>query len=224
MEDNNPAAKNNKKNFWDTITGTITKIAALLVAITGLIVALKSILNTKENNGSPGKAQTENSKPEKIYDSQNNSIVFLNGRLTSGLNMGVNSSDNQTGWVKIIDSSICMSYPANQIWGAVFITVGQPTHPPRPARNFSTYNQLVLELKGQKGGETVLIGVKDNEDPDDGSESKIRLNLTKEWAEYRINLRENFKTAELNKLYVVTEFVFEDKPQNICARKIQYSN
>jgi hypothetical protein len=224
MEGNNPAPNTNKKNFWDTISGTITKIAALLVAITGLVVAVKSILDTKVNNGSPGKVQTENSEPEKIYESQNNSIIFLNGRLTTGLNMGVNSSNKQTGWVTIIDSSICMSYPANQKWGAVFITVGQPTHPPRPARNFLSYNQLVLELKGQRGGETVLIGVKDNEDPDDGSESKIRLNLTNEWAEYRINLRENFKTAELNRLYVVTEFVFEDRPQNICARKIQYSN
>jgi hypothetical protein len=160
---------------------------------------------------------------KEISASQDNPIVFLNGRLGSGLNMGVNTSGGRTDWVKASGNEMCMSYPSGQSWGAVFITMGKPTQPPRPSKDFSAYRKIVLELKGAKGGEAVLVGLKDNQDPDDGSEAKIRLNLTKDWGNYEIKLAENFHTADLKKLYVVTEFVFESQAQTVCVRKIQFA-
>lgn len=148
-------------------------------------------------------------------------IIFINGKLGSGLNMGVNTSDGITNWVKV-SNNITLKYPGRQSWGSLFITIGEPTQPPRPARDYSKYNKLLIEMKGEKGDESVLIGLKDKDDPDDGSESKTRLNLTKQWGIYEIKLKENFITTDLKKLYVVSEFVFESKPQTIFVRKIQF--
>ena len=151
----------------------------------------------------------------------NDPIVFMDGRLGSGLNMGVASSGGISNWVEV-SGYINMKYPAKQKWGSVFITVGEPTQKPRPARDYSNYRKIVLEMKGEKGGESILIGLKDKDNPDDGSESKARLTLTSDWATYELNLNENFKTADKKKLYVVTEFVFESRPQSILVRKIQF--
>jgi hypothetical protein len=207
MEENTSSLNKPKSNFWDTTTGTIAKIAALITAITGLIVAVSSIFKDGEKPPPPPPPASP--------------IVFLDGKLGSGLNMGVNTSEGQTNWVSMNGVDLCMSYPNMQKWGAVFITVGTPTNPPRPSKNYSSFNRLILELKGQNGGETILIGLKDNQDPDDGSESKVRLTLTNIWAEYSINVND-FQTAEMKNLYVVTEFVFENRSQTICARKIQF--
>lgn len=165
----------------------------------------------------------ENAKEDlkEIASLGNDPIVFMNGRLGSGLNMGVNTSGGFTNWV-VVSNNISMKYPGQQSWGSVFITVGESTQPPRPARDYSKYSKILLEMKGEKGGETVLIGLKDKDDPDDGSESKLRLNLTNDWGVYELKIAENFVTANLKKLYVVTEFVFETKPQSIYVRKIQF--
>ncbi len=156
--------------------------------------------------------QTENAQP-----------IVSAGRLVSGYDMGVNTSGGRTDWVKMEDeNSQCMAYPGNQSWGAVFITRGKPTPQPRSSQDLSQYQTLSLELRGAKGGESVLIGLKDNTDPDDGSETKIPVsNLTTDWKTFTIPLSK-FDTADLSKLYVVTEFVFTANPQTVCFRNIEY--
>lgn len=214
MEENKSSLDKTGKNFWDTTLGIIAKITALIIAISGLIVAVQPFFKPKENDRQEFK---------EVATLQENPFVLLDGKLGSGLNMGINTSEGITNWARMNGNELCMSYPDKQFWGAVFITVGKPTQPPRPSKDFSRYRSLVLELKGEKGGETILIGFKDNQDPDDGSEAKLRLTLTKDWTQYPINdLAQNFPTAEFKNLYIVTEFVFEDKPQTICARKIQF--
>ena len=115
-----------------------------------------------------------------------------------------------------------MAYPSGQGWGAVFITVGKPKDHPRPGEDLSEFKKLSIELRGDKGNETILVGVKDNTQPDDGSETKFRIkNLRTSWTVMEIPLAE-FKRADLSKLYVVSEFVFENTPETICARNIAY--
>ncbi|MBI5324256.1 MAG: hypothetical protein HZB41_03075 [Ignavibacteriae bacterium] len=159
---------------------------------------------------------------KEIASQQDDPIVFSNGVLGSGLNMGVDSYEKRKNWANVSNKIMTINYPGGQSWGSVFITIGEPTLPPRPARDYSKYRKLILELKGKKGGETVLIGLKDNYDLDDGSESKVRLNLTKDWGIYQIILYDNFTTADLTKLYVVTEFVFDTNPQTIYVRNIHF--
>jgi hypothetical protein len=78
-------------------------------------------------------------------------------------------------------------------------------------------------MKGQRGGELVDIGLKDDTDPDDGGESKSRVRLQAEWQRVEIPLTA-FRTADLKRLYVVTEFVFAGaQPSTISVRRISFT-
>ncbi len=148
--------------------------------------------------------------------------IFVGNTLAPGYGMGVNTSGGLTNWVTVTGGEISMAYPSGQSWGAVFITVGNPTQPPRPGKDFSNYTQLSLELRGQAGGESASIGIKDNTQPDTGTETKVPVSgLTTDWKPFVFPLSE-FKGANLHKLYVVIEFVFANTPETVYARNIQY--
>jgi hypothetical protein len=148
--------------------------------------------------------------------------IYSGQKLTDGFDMGVNSSNNRTNWLFDKGGYMKMSYPSNQSWGAVFITVGKPKNPPRPFKNFSGYKTLTIEMKGENGRENVEIGIKDNTDPDNGQETKITKTLTKDWAVYEFSLA-NFKTADLSHLYVVIEFVFDGtNGRTVYFRNVKY--
>ncbi len=150
--------------------------------------------------------------------------IYTGQTLASGYNMGVDTSNGRSDWVTDMNGHMCMNYPSGQDWGAVFITVGKPTSPPRPGQDFSSFGALSLELVGGIGGEVVSVGIKDNSDPDNGTETKLQVsNLTTEWQTFTFPLS-SFVTADLSTLYVVAEFVFEagTPAETICFRNIQY--
>jgi hypothetical protein len=150
--------------------------------------------------------------------------IYVGAALTPGYDMGVDTSGGLTDWVTDMNGFICMAYPGSQAWGAVFITVGLPVDPPRPSKDLSSYQTLSLELRGGVGGEYVSVGLKDNTDLDDGRERKMQVSkLTPDWQTFTFPLA-SFDTADLTKLYVVTEFVFEPgtPAETICFRHIQY--
>jgi exo-beta-1,3-glucanase (GH17 family) len=150
--------------------------------------------------------------------------IYYGPRLADGYDMGVNTSGGLTNWVTDMGGYIRMAYPSDQSWGAVFITVGPPTDYFRPGKDLSSYRTLSLELRGEVGGEEIWIGLKDNTDPDDGSERKILAsNLTTDWQTFTFPLSA-FYTADLSRLYVVTEFVFEPSTpsETVYFRHIQY--
>lgn len=155
-------------------------------------------------------------------DAENEALIFSEGKLTKGLDMGVDTSGSRHKWVTIEDEVMTIAYPSDQTWGAVFMTVGPPTDVDRPTRDYSDYSKLVIEMRGDEGGEIVDIGVKDDTDPDTGTETKIPTRLTGEWKSYEFEIQK-FKTADLARLYVVTEFVFEDdRSSTIEVRSVKY--
>jgi hypothetical protein len=151
------------------------------------------------------------------------SLTIFDGKLSSGLDMGVNTSGGVTNWTTVKNGEMCMNYPAGQKWGAVFITVGKPTNPPRSGKDMSAYKQISLELKGKVGKESVLIGLKDASDRDDGKETRIpAANLTTSYKKFDFPLA-SFKSADLKSIYVPIELVFTGKPTSICVRNIQFN-
>lgn len=152
-----------------------------------------------------GDGPTENEEPTPI---------LVNGALVSGFGMGMDDSRQLRNWLFTTTNSLRMQYPGGLDWGAVFITVGgDPVDPPRPSQDFSQYTRLAIEMKGASGGECFQIGMKDANDPDDGSETKRSVTLTADWKTYEFNLSD-FTTCQLNRVYVVTEFVFPCPGQN----------
>jgi len=149
------------------------------------------------------------------------SHTIFDGRLNTGYDMGVNTSGGRTDWLSNQGGYMRMAYPPGQSWGAVFITYGKPRNFPRSGKDLSRFEILSVELRGAKGGEVVEIGLKDNEDPDNGSEAKIPVTVTKEWKTYTFPLSKFF-TADLKNLYVVTEFVFGYESATVDFRNIKF--
>ena len=88
------------------------------------------------------------------------------------------------------------------------------------------YKTLSLELRGSIGNECVKIGIKDNTDPDNGTETKMRRCVSSiNWEVFTFPLS-MFSTADPKRLYVVTEFVFDgidaSTAKTIDFRNIQY--
>lgn len=155
--------------------------------------------------------------------------IFVDGQLATYYDIGVDTSGLRRDWLATPDKTLRMSYPSRQEWGAVFVTVGKPVPTPRPWKDFSEFEILSVELRGERGVEFVDIGVKDYDDPDDGSEMKVTIGpLTTDFVRYEIELRRfghsDFVVPEdLRRLYVVIEFVFSGHtPQTIYARNIRY--
>ena len=82
------------------------------------------------------------------------------------------------------------------------------------------FDKLVLELKGDAGGETIDVNLKDGDDPDDGTQTNIALQLTDQWKQYEMDLAD-FETADLKKLHVLA-FVFYKEPQSFSVRTIRF--
>jgi hypothetical protein len=148
--------------------------------------------------------------------------VLAGTHLGRGLDMGVNSSGGRTDWLSQDDGAMKMTYPAKQSWGAVFITFGKPKNPPRPSIDVSRFGFLVLEVRGDRGAK-VAVGIKDSTQPDDGTEQKVAVPLSEEYRTYVIPLAK-FKRADLHRIYVLTEFVFEGaRPRTVWVRRIKYA-
>jgi uncharacterized protein (TIGR03437 family) len=149
--------------------------------------------------------------------------IFDGVKLASGEDLGVNSSENRTDWLSPDSGALKMSYPSGQAWGAVFITVGKPTDPPRPSVDLTAYTTLLVEVRGDSGS-TLEIGIKDAQQPDDGNEQKVIVPVFSSYRTYAIPLSK-FNKANLKSVYTLTEFVFSgSQAQTVWFRNIKYTS
>lgn len=149
--------------------------------------------------------------------------IFDDRGLAVMYDMGVDTSHQRRDWLERTEEGMRMAYPADQDWGAVFITVGPPVDPPRPWKDFSSFGTLSVDLHGEVGGESLEIGIKDSTDPDTGRESRVLVSkLSTSWQTYQFPLA-LFETADMEGLYVVAEFVFSERAaQTVYFRNVEY--
>ncbi len=154
--------------------------------------------------------------------SRDTRVVFDNRGLAAFYDMGVDSSRQRRDWLSPQDGAMRLAYPADQAWGAVFVTVGRGMAPPRPWKDFSSFASVCVDLRGEVGGEQVLLGLKDATDADDGSETRVEVSLGASWATYCAPLSA-FRTANLARIYVPLELVFEGPlPATVYLRRVAY--
>ena len=149
--------------------------------------------------------------------------VYVNGS-ASGFVVGMDTSGQQRQWLTTTAGSLVLTYPANQQWGAMFITVG-PTVPlgRRPSLDLSAYRSLVVDLRAAVDGQCVRIGIKDNSQPDNGSETTVQRCLAAQWSTITLPLN-TFTSADLTHLYVVFEVLFTGSSSaTVYVRNIRYS-
>ena len=101
-------------------------------------------------------------------------------------------------------------------WAAIWLSVNDVGFE-RAHRDYSRFDTLRLELKGEAGGERVLVHMKDKDDPDDGSQTDLELVLSDQWQTYDIDLA-RFETAELGSLYIPLGFLFIDQYEPVAFR------
>ncbi|MGJ8678993.1 DUF6090 family protein [Paraglaciecola sp.] len=120
-----------------------------------------------------------------------------------------------------VDKALHVSYSGNITWAGFWIFSYDDSGILMPL-DFSEFDTLQLELKGDVGGETLLIHIEDSEDERDGSATKVEIQLTNEWQTYEIKLSD-FKTADLSKLTNVLGFVFKQpQPLSFSVKSAKY--
>lgn len=162
--------------------------------------------------------------------------VLVDGKIAPGTGLGVSVDDDKhlSNWLSEGADYLKLEYPGNLSWAAVFFTVGgSAVPPPRPFEDFSSYNRLRVEMRGETGGECVGVGVKDFDDPDDGTEPKKPISLEGDWKVYEIEMS-FFKTRNpgrsplvVEKLYLVSELAFpcratRNGQQTVYVRNIEF--
>ncbi len=104
-------------------------------------------------------------------------------------------------------------------WAGIWFAIG--TLKSNASLDYSGFGKLVLELKGDVGGETLYLNIEDRDDPADGTSTKVSLLLTDQWQTYEIDLVE-FKTANLEILKVPFGFVFYQAPVSFSVRTAKF--
>jgi hypothetical protein len=150
-------------------------------------------------------------------------VVDATGALAAGLDIFVDTDRGQNAWLTTISDGLQAAYPSGQQWGFIGARLLGPTAlGSRPGRDLSAYRTLQLDLRGASGGESVEIGIKDNTDPDSGTETKKTVALSSAWQTFTYPLND-FTTADLTRVYLLFEVVFNGATgRTVYVRNVRY--
>lgn len=149
------------------------------------------------------------------------------GGLEPGFDLGIDTSQHTDNtWLTVHNGVFTLKYPANQAWGTLFISVCKPVPPDQRDRflDLSTYHAIEFDLRGdQRAGTCLKVGLKDWQQPDNGSETTVDECLTTQWVTYTHPLSV-FSGVDLSHLYVVFEVVFSGPSAlTIQVRNVRYA-
>jgi len=137
-------------------------------------------------------------------------VVLEGGCIAPGFDLGIDTSEGERQWASPAEGALRLVYPVGQDWGAAFAFVDLAEWEHRAYIDLSDYSILEVELRGTGGREQIQVGMKDNDDPDDGNEPKRWLTLQWDWKTYQFTLV-NFRYgryADPARIYIPMELVF----------------
>ncbi len=141
--------------------------------------------------------------------------VLINGEVSTGFDVRYAASGLFPTYVSQENDYLVVEYPANRYdWASAYFAVNA-LKGRVDDMDLSDYSKIVVEMKAETEGASFEIGMKDINDPPDGSETRIKTELTDEWKIYEFETRK-FVTADLERITVLLAFVFEGP----IARKI----
>ncbi|CAN0596695.1 unnamed protein product [Ectocarpus sp. 12 AP-2014] len=148
--------------------------------------------------------------------------VLINGGSPIGFEIKYAASSVFTKHFSNEKDYLTIEYPPNTYdWGSLYFSVvaldGRVNE-----MDFSPYTKLVIEMRSETGDEVFEIAMKDVNDPPDGSESRVKIELSTDWKLYEIETKQ-FVTANMNRIMVPLAFVFEgSEGKKIHVRSIQF--
>lgn len=148
--------------------------------------------------------------------------VLINGKKPTGFALQIVASGFMNNFHSYEEGYLELRYPENRVqWASPYFEVSALRGRVQEM-DFSDYSKMVLEMKGEKGGERFDIAMKDKNDPPDGTEARISMELTDQWQTYEFDLSE-FKTADLKTINVPFGIVFQgSQGQTIQLKTIQF--
>ncbi|NNJ72502.1 MAG: hypothetical protein HKP09_04905 [Enterobacterales bacterium] len=159
-----------------------------------------------------------------LYSFGNADIISLliNGEVPTGFDVRYTASDLFGNNITKVDDYLVIEYPANKFqWGSAYFAV-DALRGRVDEMDFSIYSKVVIEMRGEKGGEVFAIAIKDINDPPDGSETQVSIELTNGWQTYEFDT-EQFITADMSRIMIPVAFVFlGDIGRKIHLKSIQF--
>ena len=132
---------------------------------------------------------------------------------------GLDSPFNPDSFQRIGDS-VHIDHHGGAAWAGLWFAAGT-SNSDRESPDYSMYSRLRLELKGDAGGERIVINMEDRDDPPDGTSTRYEIQLSDRWQTYDIDLTE-FETADLTILSVPFGFVFFEEPVSFSVRTARF--
>jgi exo-beta-1,3-glucanase (GH17 family) len=151
-------------------------------------------------------------------------LIVYDGKLSTGFELGIDNESHEYGWIDVGDSTLRIDFLPNQAWAAVMITVGRPQKPGQRTEtiDLTACQTMTVGLRTTTADVEVNIGMKDQDDPDDGSETLIPVVVNSTTPLYHIALAE-FESADLSAIYLPFELVyFGDEALTILIDSIHF--
>jgi hypothetical protein len=159
------------------------------------------------------------------YDEVDELNLLVNGQVPPNFIMiYAQSGEELYPGINFEKDYVILDYPDNTLlWGSPYFAIealnGRVTE-----MDFSKYTKVILEMKGEQGGEEFALMMKDKFDPPDGTESRFDIKLTDTWETYEVPLSA-FKTADMKIIETPLGFVFiGDQGLKIHVRSIRFES
>lgn len=123
-------------------------------------------------------------------------------------------------FIEPTEDALRITYPGSDSWAAVFLQVWG-LEDDRPSLDYSQFNKLVLELKGDASTAVLNVQIKDAFLPDTMPPDSVSLAITSEWATYEVDLG-RFPNTDLTSLITPLGFSFAGEPQSFYIRNARY--
>lgn len=146
-------------------------------------------------------------------------FMIYSDHLTSGFDIGIESSEKQRDWLHEESGIMQMAYPSGQKSGSVFVVAGTVTFE-QVAEDLSRFSALAVDLKGACGGEWIQLAIEDIEHS--FTKSQFIFDLDTQWQTYYFSLSD-FGQINLQKVHVVANFLFAgNRSQTVYFKKLRY--
>jgi hypothetical protein len=124
--------------------------------------------------------------------------------------------------LQLEDDHLVVNYRGGDTWAFLYVAAGPiEINVEKHALDYSRFDRIRLELKRQSGCEELRLVLKDAEDPNDGTQADVLLEMSDEWATYDYPLS-LFTDADLTKLDVITGFLMFGEPCSFSVRDVTY--